>query len=595
MAHLRRTRQNAYPIEPGVALIFNQRDFYDSDLNREGTDEDCRNLQLVFESMGYAVVSIDNCPASDFETTLQRAVTRFDEEHRGPFVLVFLTHGDKEGLYFSDCEKIHMISIRLHLAQHRKLDGKAKIIISPACRGNEHLEARDNSDVLTTMEGLVSLSDTIIMNSCTDQRDACHSTCGPIFISLICDEILSNMGRSENIQLTLLELSTKVNDRLHRLAPRYRGCRMITSIETTNTLRKDLYLSPKVDDRKYREAQEKVKEFFERLGFPGNPAVSNIQSDKVDTEEPGPSSRAPPSSGTSGSRRGSSGDALLEKVCGDSTDGDSGDEDSGDGDSGAGARGPSTCRVSSCKQGCATKHCGCRRNEVPCGERCHPGTGGFNQVALERSTAKETGPLSRAPPSGTGGGRRGSSGCSDSWDCGSGGSESGHSDSGDGDSGHSDSGDGDSGDGDSGDGDSGDGDSGDCVRRPSAGCWGSSQVHRRGGAQLGVQRGAQSGPGPGCPDAVFTSQLRTPSAAGTREEAPGGGGPVLPDSEESLHREREEPRRGRGRARRASLQLRHGVREQPVWVSEPRPAVRTSVSLPIGTPMSKQLDTRRCR
>ncbi|KAK3914985.1 Caspase-14 [Frankliniella fusca] len=462
--------------------------------DRKGTDKDCRNLQLVFESMGYAVVSIDNCPASDFETTLQGAVTRFDEEHRGPFVLVFLTHGDKEGLLFSDCEKIHMIRIRKHLAQHRKLDGKAKIIISQACRGNEHLEARDDGSVLTRLEGedfpsdfstdaaVDPLTDTIIMYSCIEERAAYRCEHGSMFITVTCDEILKNMVRSE----TLLKVSTKVNSRLHNLAPRYKGFRIIVSSETTNTLRKDLYLSPKVNDKKYRDAQGKVKQVLLRLACLGNSDASKFQLDEANTgvgvgvgchcvgdcapgspcccraagAHCGPqcvhddgvaglcrnASRGCRCTGSCATRRcgcrknevpcgegchpGSSGcvnqaaalerstskePGLASRAHPSGTGGGqrkfSGGSDSGDGDSGAGVRGPSTGRACSCKQGCATRRCGCRKNEVPCGERCHPGSSGcVNQAAaLERSTSKEPGLASRAPPSGTGGGRRKSS------------------------------------------------------------------------------------------------------------------------------------------------------------------------------------------
>ncbi|XP_052127776.1 uncharacterized protein LOC113216768 isoform X2 [Frankliniella occidentalis] len=335
------TRDKGYPVGPGALLIINEGTFTHPDLKcREpGTSEDRDSLELVFRSLGYGVHIANNCNGDAFKEHLASAVDLIGDGV-GPFVLAFLSHGcSGDRLYFADGTQMSMLEIRRALLQHRTLDGRPKIIIVQACRGQDHRS---------------------------------------MFIILTCDEILKSMSGAEratsiSAETHIIDLSMSVNKSMENYVTRCHGFRMLTSPETISSLKKPLFLGPPVDEDKFGRAKERIDGLKLELAriWPRAAGqvqvVPNLQPDDVHKD---PGCHCVDDCVPSGTCRCRQAGAP----CGPECRHDGGPKNKSD----KCANAPRACR---CKGGCGSGRCGCRKYSVPCGERCHPGAACGNRQA----------------------------------------------------------------------------------------------------------------------------------------------------------------------------------------------------------------------
>ncbi|XP_041641850.1 caspase-6-like [Cheilinus undulatus] len=120
----------------GLALIFNQKRFYGERLSyRSGTQADCRNLEKSLKDLNFKVKVYKDCTTSAVKKKISKAANA-DHSDADCFVLVFLSHGEKDYLFTYDDEiSIKDITSPFKGDKCRSLVGKPKIFILQACRG----------------------------------------------------------------------------------------------------------------------------------------------------------------------------------------------------------------------------------------------------------------------------------------------------------------------------------------------------------------------------------------------------------------------------------------------------------------------------
>ncbi|KAE8752278.1 hypothetical protein FOCC_FOCC001071 [Frankliniella occidentalis] len=364
------TRDKGYPVGPGALLIINEGTFTHPDLKcREpGTSEDRDSLELVFRSLGYGVHIANNCNGDAFKEHLASAVDLIGDDR----------------LYFADGTQMSMLEIRRALLQHRTLDGRPKIIIVQACRGQDHLVALKDGSTVIMKEGedfspdsavVDPMADTIVMWSCMEERVAyLHRDIGSMFIILTCDEILKSMSGAEratsiSAETHIIDLSMSVNKSMENYVTRCHGFRMLTSPETISSLKKPLFLGPPVDEDKFGRAKERIDGLKLELAriWPRAAGqvqvVPNLQPDDVHKVkvkfERAQSSKDAKEKSTSTTSTTHSPDHVDRGTRAYVTDG--------------GGAAVSGCK---CRTGCGAKSklCGCRKRDLICGPRCHGGS-----------------------------------------------------------------------------------------------------------------------------------------------------------------------------------------------------------------------------
>ena len=114
--------------------IFPQR----ADVERTGSNDDVRNLKDLFGDFGFRSRVQDSQAGSEMllllEETAEKYFPRYD-----CFVCVVLSHGSKDGIYETDEETINIEAITSLFRRDEcpSLEGKPKIFLIQACRGNQ--------------------------------------------------------------------------------------------------------------------------------------------------------------------------------------------------------------------------------------------------------------------------------------------------------------------------------------------------------------------------------------------------------------------------------------------------------------------------
>ena len=129
---LRDMRDDSYPLDGhrrGYALVFNN-----GSKTRKGSDEDCNALRLLFLDLGIIPNFFHDF---DKEYILQK-IEDFTKLEAQIMFIVFLSHGDENGIITCDGERINIdidVIPRLHNDVAPMLANKPKIIWQQACRG----------------------------------------------------------------------------------------------------------------------------------------------------------------------------------------------------------------------------------------------------------------------------------------------------------------------------------------------------------------------------------------------------------------------------------------------------------------------------
>ncbi|XP_041641869.1 caspase-6-like [Cheilinus undulatus] len=120
----------------GMALIFNQKRFDEERFSyRTGTQADRRNLEKSLKDLNFEVKVYDDCTTSAVLKNISEAANA-DHSDADCFVLVFLSHGEKDHIFTYD-DKISIKDITSPFKEEKckSLIGKPKIFILQACRG----------------------------------------------------------------------------------------------------------------------------------------------------------------------------------------------------------------------------------------------------------------------------------------------------------------------------------------------------------------------------------------------------------------------------------------------------------------------------
>ncbi|XP_033125401.1 caspase-3-like isoform X3 [Anneissia japonica] len=133
----------------GRALIVNNRDFRSMPL-RTGTDVDARQLESLFDNLGFSVESITNMKYDDFNMKIND-YSKMNHSQYDCFIFAVLTHGINGALYTVDERLVQVDDILKCFSGEGcpTLTGKPKIFFIQACRGemfDQGVEATDSPD-----------------------------------------------------------------------------------------------------------------------------------------------------------------------------------------------------------------------------------------------------------------------------------------------------------------------------------------------------------------------------------------------------------------------------------------------------------------
>ena len=137
-----------YIARSGYVLVINNYIFPQrADVERTGSNDDVRNLKDLFGDFGFRSRVQDNQAGREMllllKETAEKDFSRYD-----CFVCVILSHGSKDGIYETDEEVINIEAITPLFRRDEcpSLEGKPKIFLIQACRGNQRDRVPVESD-----------------------------------------------------------------------------------------------------------------------------------------------------------------------------------------------------------------------------------------------------------------------------------------------------------------------------------------------------------------------------------------------------------------------------------------------------------------
>jgi hypothetical protein len=120
-------------------VIYDNYQFIDINLNRDGSPQDRKNFKEAFELIGYIVVERVNLTAKGIITDLLNIRRNIKSNILRPnsFVVIFLTHGHESIIYGIDNEYLEIRDIMQLFSNSncKPLKDILKLILISACRG----------------------------------------------------------------------------------------------------------------------------------------------------------------------------------------------------------------------------------------------------------------------------------------------------------------------------------------------------------------------------------------------------------------------------------------------------------------------------
>ncbi|XP_071479483.1 caspase-3-like [Diadema antillarum] len=279
-----------------MAFILNNNNFMDQ-RKRRGSEVDVMNVTHVFQEIGYKIMVVQDLTANEIREALALLKTKIRPSHTS-VVLVFMSHGDREGICGKDGSVITVEEIKETFSGRNcpYLRGKPKILFFQACRGekvtmsatDKSAQQESRSEMGTSGTGSfnpVDIGDESGMGVEDGAYAACqssgspqpvefdnvpdnahmfiaHATCegyvalrdnvnGSWFIQALCEELLAGAHLYD-----LSTIMTKVSGRVQR----QRGCvrqdnGMVITYQTTQTISqgivKKIYFLPKYPPERF--------------------------------------------------------------------------------------------------------------------------------------------------------------------------------------------------------------------------------------------------------------------------------------------------------------------------------------------------------
>ena len=137
-----------YIARSGYVLVINNYIFPQrADVERTGSNDDVRNLTNLFDDFGFRSRVQNNQTGSEMLSLLKETAEK-DFSKYDCFVCVILSHGSKDGIYGTDEEVINIEAITSLFRRNEcpSLEGKPKIFLIQACRGNQRDRVPVESD-----------------------------------------------------------------------------------------------------------------------------------------------------------------------------------------------------------------------------------------------------------------------------------------------------------------------------------------------------------------------------------------------------------------------------------------------------------------
>ena len=128
-----------YIARSGYVLIINNYIFPQRlNVERTASNDDVKNLTNLFDDSNFRTRIYDNLTRSEMLKLLTETAEK-DFSKYDCFVCVILSHGSKDGIYGTDDEVINIEAITSLFRRDEcsSLEGKPKIFLFQACRGNQ--------------------------------------------------------------------------------------------------------------------------------------------------------------------------------------------------------------------------------------------------------------------------------------------------------------------------------------------------------------------------------------------------------------------------------------------------------------------------
>lgn len=211
----------------GVCLIINNYDFKKCSLrDRDGTDIDKKSLEVVFEWLGFEVVTEQNCDRHQILQVLRDLAAR-DHTSADCVVCCVLSHGKIEGILGVDGKIVTYRELieTLSPSQCPSLFDKPKLFFIQACRGANDQpaalpqifpddEVMPVSDAAVPRDSIPEMADYLFAMSTVPNyvsyRDKDHGTW---FIQSLCDSLKMLVPRG----IDLLSILTQVNSDVSKM------------------------------------------------------------------------------------------------------------------------------------------------------------------------------------------------------------------------------------------------------------------------------------------------------------------------------------------------------------------------------------------
>ena len=204
-----------YIARSGFVLVINNYLFPQRlNVERTGSDDDVKNLTNLFDDFGFR--SRIHCNLTGGEMlrlltdTAQKDFSRYD-----CFVCVILSHGSRDGIYGTDDEAINIAVITSLFRRDEcpSLEGKPKILLIQACRGNQRdivpVES-DGDPVVFSNPSLPADADFLIcFSSAPGHQSYRQPLLGSWFISALFD-VFSEHAEKEHIMDMMLRVNNQV-------------------------------------------------------------------------------------------------------------------------------------------------------------------------------------------------------------------------------------------------------------------------------------------------------------------------------------------------------------------------------------------------
>lgn len=231
-----------YKVTSGYALVINNYLFpRRDDVERDGSNDDVKNLVSLFDDFNFRHVVKDNQTGSEMlkilKDTADKDFTRYE-----CFVCVILSHGTKDGIYGTDDEmiKLEAITSLFRRDECPSLEGKPKIFLIQACRGSQRdiVPVESDDPISFSSSSLPADADFLIcFASAPGHQSYRQPLLGSWFISSVVD-VFKEFAEKEHVMDMMLRVNNRVAQFFRKEGLKQMACQVCM-------LRKKVFFDPK--------------------------------------------------------------------------------------------------------------------------------------------------------------------------------------------------------------------------------------------------------------------------------------------------------------------------------------------------------------